>query len=105
MSSGFASEVTVDNSGREISNYFSFDEPGISHNYQAGAIVISHEEDWCSEEGAYTTTGMSPEGEKISCSNDAQSRNDVWFKFQASSDQVELEVNPTGASPTEQSWI
>lgn len=105
MSSGFASEVTVDNSGREISNYFSFDEPGISHNYQAGAIVISHEEDWSSAEGAYSTTGMSPEVEKISCSNDSQSRNDVWFKFQASCDQVELEVNPTGALSTEQSWI
>ncbi|MCK5369069.1 MAG: hypothetical protein KAQ62_10975, partial [Cyclobacteriaceae bacterium] len=85
---------------------FSFAQPGmggtpdeLSNDFQAEAIEISHTEDWCSADGAYTTTGMTPEGKKISCAKDKESQNDVWFKFQASSEQVELEVIPFGATP------
>ncbi|MCK5102188.1 MAG: hypothetical protein KAR17_05210, partial [Cyclobacteriaceae bacterium] len=91
--------LRVDNANKRAGDFNLCVKNEISYDFQAGAITVSHTDLWCSPDGAYTTTGMTPEGKKISCSKDKKSRNDVWFKFRASSEQVELEVVPTGATP------
>ena len=91
--------LRVDNANKRAGDFNLCVKNEISYDFQAGAITVSHTGLWCSPDGAYTTTGMTPEGKKISCSKDKKSRNDVWFKFRASSEQVELEVVPTGATP------
>ena len=53
----------------------------------ASAIEVTHADDWCSADAAYTTVDATPDGNAGSCWNTNPNYN-VWFYFVATSTEV-----------------
>ncbi|WP_185153312.1 hypothetical protein, partial [Fulvivirga lutimaris] len=54
-----------------------------------GAIALTDKDNWCSPVNAYTTVGATGE-QSSSCASSIKS--DVWFKFQASTSFIDIEI-------------
>ncbi|MEO1053662.1 MAG: fibronectin type III domain-containing protein [Bacteroidota bacterium] len=63
----------------------------------AGAITLVHGSNLCSVADAYTTMGMSGDGLATSCNGQSPNSN-VWFKFQATTNEVTIDLSSSGAS-------
>jgi RHS repeat-associated protein len=63
-----------------------------SYDYKEGALEIPHQATWCSTSTAYTTKGMTADGPTASC-NSVPPVSNVWFKFQATSNEVSIDLS------------
>ncbi|ELR69992.1 hypothetical protein C900_04436 [Fulvivirga imtechensis AK7] len=67
-----------------------------TYDFKERAVEVSHTTEWCSDAAAYTTLGMSPDGPAVSC-NSFSPQNNAWFKFQATANEISIELNtPSG---------
>ncbi|GAL80082.1 flagellar hook-length control protein FliK [Algibacter lectus] len=69
----------------------------VNFDYKEGAIEVPHTADWCSVDAEYSTVHASPDGVKGSAWANGPNFN-VWFKFKATSTQVNAEVKKDGTS-------
>lgn len=70
-----------------------------TQDYPSGAVVVSTISNWCSALGAYTTNIGTPDGPRPP--NWAEGPfNNVWFKFQATTTSVAIEVKTGGTEGT-----
>jgi len=67
----------------------------LSYDFAEGAVQIPHNGEWCSEPGAYTTVGASPDKEKAACLKDGPNFN-RWFKFTATTGKAIIKVEQSG---------
>lgn len=70
-----------------------------SYDYPAGATVIPHSANWCSANAEYTTMIGTPNGTKPPLWTNGPISN-VWFKFQATTTNVAVEVKTGSAEGT-----
>ncbi|MDN3665467.1 LamG-like jellyroll fold domain-containing protein [Algibacter miyuki] len=70
-------------------------EDQVDFDYKEGAIDVPHTGDWCSQDAEYTTVNGSPDGPKGSVWSSEPNAN-VWFKFKATTTQVNAEVKHGG---------
>jgi len=68
----------------------------IDYDYKAGAIELTDLNNWCSADAAYTTLNASADELKGSCWNTGPNYN-RWFKFQATTSMVTVQVKTGGA--------
>jgi gliding motility-associated-like protein len=71
----------------------------IDYNFKEGAIELTDLNNWCSSEAAYTTLNASSDGPRASCWNTG-SNFDRWFLFQATTNQVTIDIKTGGAEGT-----
>ena len=69
------------------------------YDFKAGARLISDIDNWCSVDAAYTTIGATPDESAGSCWNTGPNFN-RWFRFQATTTQVKVEVKTGGSEGT-----
>ncbi len=69
------------------------------YNFKAGARILSDIDGWCSPDAYYTTTGATADQTAGSCWVSGVNNN-RWFMFQATTDQVFVEVYSGGAQGT-----
>ncbi|MEO1049325.1 MAG: LamG-like jellyroll fold domain-containing protein [Bacteroidota bacterium] len=72
-------------------------DDAVSEDYPAGAITITHSSNNCSADGAYDTRIGTPDGTKPSNWINGPNAN-VWFTFQAASNEVTLDVKVAGVT-------
>ncbi|MEM9859616.1 MAG: hypothetical protein AAF843_19840, partial [Bacteroidota bacterium] len=65
-----------------------------SYDYKAGALEIPHYSNWCSEHLEFSTKGKTGDGPSSSC-NSISPESNVWFKFIANSNEVNLSLSGT----------
>ena len=70
-------------------------EDKVGFDYKEGAIEVPHTGNWCSSDAEYTTDNGSPDGPKGSAWSSDPDAN-VWFKFKATTTQVNAEVKHGG---------
>jgi len=66
-------------------------DPANCFDYRESAVEIPHTSDWVSETGAFSTVGLTGDGAPTSCNSESPLANG-WFKFQATSAQVTLDL-------------
>ena len=71
----------------------------IDYDFKDAAIVIPHLGSWCSDNAAYTTVGATPDRVKGSTWYNGPNYN-RWFKFQAESNTVRVNVQTGGTEGT-----
>src|SRR5258708_6748194 len=68
-----------------------------SNDNKTNAIIISNTTSFVSGDAAYTNTGATADGPSNSC---GIPQRDVWFKFQASTSEIEIKVLTGGTKGT-----
>ncbi|MEM8567083.1 MAG: LamG-like jellyroll fold domain-containing protein, partial [Bacteroidota bacterium] len=63
-----------------------------SYDFSEGAIEVAHTSNWCSDATAYTTKGKTGDGPATGC-NSISPESNVWFKFQATSPDVDIDLS------------
>lgn len=63
-----------------------------SYDFFEGAIELTDVSSWCSPEGAFSTIGASADKKKSSCMSSDGPNFNRWFKFQATSNRITVEV-------------
>ncbi len=71
----------------------------IDYDFKAGAIELTDLDYWCSGDAAFTTVGATSDGPKGSCWNSG-SNYDRWFKFQATTNQINIDLKIGGSEGT-----
>ena len=70
-----------------------------SYDFKNGAIVLSDLNGWCSTGAAFSTLGATADQARGSCWPNGPNYN-RWFKFQATSSSVSIQVRTTGSEGT-----
>ena len=60
-----------------------------ANDARQNATPITHTTAWSSTDAAFTNEGASPDGDATSCTGVVRN---VWFKFQATSSEVEIKA-------------
>jgi hypothetical protein len=68
-----------------------------SNDNQADAISIVNIHGWSSGDAAYSNVGATPDGPPITCS---YLTNNVWFKFQATTNEIDIKLLTGGSKGT-----
>ena len=68
----------------------------MDYDFKAGARILTDIDNWCSVEAAYTTIGATADESAGSCWNNGPNFN-RWFRFQATTTQVKVEVKTGGS--------
>ena len=74
-------------------------DEGVDYDFKDGAIELTDLDNWCSPEAAYTTLNATPDELKGSCWNTGPNYN-RWFKFQATTTDIMVEVKTGGSEGT-----
>ncbi|MEO1049459.1 MAG: hypothetical protein AAFX87_02485 [Bacteroidota bacterium] len=75
------------------------DNPGGYNDLPASAYALSDLNNWCSAPAEYTTADATPDGVKPSTWSNGPNNN-VWFKFQATTEEVAIDLKTGGAEGT-----
>ncbi|HYC85131.1 MAG TPA: hypothetical protein VEB86_07905, partial [Chryseosolibacter sp.] len=67
------------------------------YDHKAAAIVLTDKNNWCSGLAAYNNHHSTPDGGSSSC---GAPNNNVWFKFNASTTYIDLQVKTGGEEGT-----
>ncbi|MCC7232610.1 MAG: T9SS type A sorting domain-containing protein [Bacteroidia bacterium] len=70
-----------------------------TYDMKSGAIVLTDLSEWCSDNAAFSTLYATPDETKGSCWSSGPNNN-VWFKFQASTQFINIKVKTGGAYGT-----
>jgi len=84
--------------GNSCTNYDTLIFEIRDYDFMAGARILNDIDNWCSPDAYYTTIGATADESAGSCWIDGPNNN-RWFMFQATTDQVFVEVK-TGAKGT-----
>ncbi|MCD6201936.1 MAG: CUB domain-containing protein, partial [Bacteroidales bacterium] len=74
-------------------------DDSVNNDFKAGAIELTDFNNWCSGNAAYTTMNASPDESRGSCWNTGPNFN-VWFKFQATSSDINITLKTGGDEGT-----
>ncbi len=96
---GFDTVVYAYIDGNSCTNYDTIIFEIRDYDFKAGARYLYDIDNWCSPDAYYTTSGATPDETNASCWA-AGPNNNRWFTFQATSDQVFVEVKTGGAEGT-----
>ncbi|RLB66844.1 MAG: hypothetical protein DRH08_05165, partial [Deltaproteobacteria bacterium] len=96
---GFDTVVYAYTDGNSCTNYDTIIFEIRDYDFKAGAKILTDIDGWCSPDAYYTTTGATPDETNASCWASGPNNN-RWFMFQATTDQVFIEVKSGGAEGT-----
>jgi hypothetical protein len=71
----------------------------VSNDYKAGASLITDLDNWCSAEAAFTTIYGTADEARPACWNTGPNNN-VWFKFQATTNSIKVDLKTGGTEGT-----
>jgi len=71
-------------------------DTAVNYDYQEGALIVPHTGNWCSANAAYTTLNATADQSKGSLWPNGPNYN-RWFKFQATTTQVKVDLKVGGA--------
>ena len=96
---GFDTVVYAYTDGNSCTNYDTIIFEIRDYDFKAGARYLYDIDNWCSPDAYYTTAGATPDETNASCWA-AGPNNNRWFTFQATTDQVFVEVRSGGSEGT-----
>ena len=99
--SGFDTVVYAYTDGNSCVNYDTIIFEIRDYDFKAGARIIEDIDNYCSPDALYTTSGATPDESAASCWVGGPNNN-RWFMFQATTDQVFVQVNTGGSQGTNQ---
>ena len=92
--------ISVDNDYSGYRGTFSLCiDDDVDYDYYEGATILTNLSNWSSSDAEYTTIGATSDKNAGSCWNTSPNYN-RWFKFQATTDQINIKVNRGGSYGT-----
>lgn len=89
--------IAVDAVNGEQGSFSIITKNSIGHDLRERAITLQHSASWTSANAEFTNVNSTGDGPGAGCINP---RRNVWFKFQATSTDIEVRVNTGGVKGT-----